>query len=124
MELIFTVLLTSLVLGLLLWVLNRSQVPNYRPSRAKVAELLKQVLAGTAPQQAWDLFIGYPILHDPDLELIRRQCIVLTEGDAENEPYPSGLGAYLFNKAGRARVAEILEELQELIDDEPFQQDF
>lgn len=124
MELIVTVVLTSLVLGLLLWVLNRTQVPHYRPSRESVVELLNKVITGEATQQSWDLFIGYPILHDPDLELIRRQCVVLTEGDADTPGYPTGLGDYLFNKAGREKVREILDELKELIEDEPFQRDF
>ncbi len=124
MELLLTIFLTALVLGALVWVLSRSRLSSYRPSRPQVVRLLQQVIAGEASQQAWDLFIGYPVLHDPELEKIRRRCVMLTEGNDEHPPYPAGLGSYLFNRAGRQQVEDILQELQQLIADEPFQRDF
>ncbi|MCW8885438.1 MAG: hypothetical protein OQK12_09305 [Motiliproteus sp.] len=115
MELIVTIVLTALILGSLLFVLSRSTTPNYRPSRPKVADLLQKVIEGDATQQAWDLFIGYPILHDPELEEIRQRCITLSEGDEHNSPFPSGIGRFIFNRAGREKVKEIYEDLQKLI---------
>lgn len=124
MEIFVSVIITSLVLGSLIWVLARTQVPTYRPTRKSVSELLQKVVDGEATTHAWDMFIGYPILHDPDLELVRRQCIVISEGDEEHPGYPSGLGDNIFNRAGREKIAEVLEEMKELIEEEPFQKDF
>lgn len=124
MDIVVSVVITALVLGSLIWVLARTQVPSYRPTRESVAELLRKVIHGEAAPEQWDMFIGYPILHDPDLELIRRQCIVISEGDEENRGYPSGLGDNIFNRAGREKIAEVLEEMQELIEEEPFKKDF
>lgn len=124
MEILVSIIITSLVLGSLIWVLARTQVPTYRPTRESVAELLQKVIDGKATTHAWDVFIGYPILHDPDLELIRLQCVAISEGDDEHRGYPSGLGDNIFNRVGRAKIAEVLEEMEELMDDEPFQKDF
>ncbi len=124
MDLVVTVILTALFLGALLWVLSRAHRPNYRPSRAQVADLLKQVIEGEASQQAWDLFIGFPEVHDPELEQIRQRCIALTEGDTERPAFPSGIGRFIFNKAGRAEVRLILDDLKTLIANEPFNKDF
>ncbi len=121
---IVTVVLTALILGAMLWVLSRAHSPNYRPSRAQVADLLKQVIEGDASQQAWDLFVGFPDVHDPELETIRQRCIALSEGNEDRPAYPSGIGRFIFNKAGRSEVGVILQELQAVIDGEPFNQDF
>lgn len=124
MELIVTILLTAITLGSLLFVLAKTRVPGYRPTRESVAELLQNVIDGKATTHEWDMFMGYPIIHDPDLELIRRECILISEGDEEHPGYPSGLGDNIFNKAGRGKIAEVLEELKELIEEEPYQKDF
>lgn len=124
MELIVTIVLTAVILGALLWVLSRAHRPNYRPSRPQVAELLKQVIEGDISQQAWDLFVNFPDVHDPELEQIRQRCIALSEGCEDHPAYPSGIGRFIFNKAGRAQVKVILKELQAVIDGEPFNQEF
>ncbi len=124
MELLATIVMTAIVLGGLLWTFSRSAATTYRPDRRKTADLLKKVIEGDALQQSWDLFIGYPILHDPELEEIRQRCIVLSEGDEEHPGYPSGIGRYIFNRAGRQEVEKILKDLEQLMAEEPFSQDF
>ncbi|WP_143820973.1 hypothetical protein [Motiliproteus sp. MSK22-1] len=119
-----TILLTTLVLSGLFWALMRSEKSRYRPDRRKVEDLLKKVIDGEAQSQTWDLYVGYPILHDPELDEIRRRCALLSEGDEEHPPYPSGIGRYIFNRAGRQQVELILKDLQQLIADEPYNQDF
>jgi len=124
MELLVTVLLTTIVLSCLFWALNRAQNTSYRPDRRKVENLLQRVIEGDVLQQAWDLFIGCPVLHDPELEQIRRRCMRLTEGDEEHPPYPSGIVRYIFNRKGREQVEIILQDLRQLIADEPYNKDF
>ena len=124
MEWLITFGLSLVVISLLAWVLSRSRQPRYQPSRKQIEALLQAVLDGTARRQQWDLFIGFPLYHDPELEQIRLRCIQLTDGDPDTEPMGSGIGGYLFDKAGRERLAEVLEALQQLIASEPFQRDF
>ncbi|MEH6825124.1 MAG: hypothetical protein V7629_14545 [Motiliproteus sp.] len=124
MELLLTFVLTLGVIGLLVWVLAHSQSSYYRPTRQQVAELLQSVLDGSAQRSGWELFIAYPLYHDPELEQIRLLCVALTEGGPDSEPMASGIGGYLFDRAGRARLAQVLAELQRLIDAEPFERDF
>tara|TARA_R110002167_G_scaffold15727_9_gene62446 strand:- start:1880 stop:2257 length:378 start_codon:yes stop_codon:yes gene_type:complete len=124
LELLLTFVFSLLVIGLLAWVLSRSKTSRYRPTRQQVVRLLQAVLEGSAQRNQWDLFIGYPLYHDPELEQIRLYCVALTQGDPETEPMASGIGGYLFDRAGRARLAKVLAELQQLVADEPFQRDF
>lgn len=124
MELLLTFLLTLALIGALVWVLSRSRTSRYRPTRQQVVTLLQAVLEGTALQSQWDLFIGYPLYHDPELEQIRLRCVALNEGDPDTEPMTSGIGGYLFDRASRKRLAEVLAELQQLIANEPFQRGF
>ncbi|MFT6914089.1 MAG: hypothetical protein ACJAWL_000377 [Motiliproteus sp.] len=124
MELLLTFMLTLVLMAVLVWVLSRSRTSRYRPTRQQAVALLEAVLEGSASRSQWDLFIGYPLYHDPELEQIRLYCIALTEGDPDTEPMASGIGGYLFDRAGRKRLAEVLDRLQQLIAAEPFQREF
>ena len=124
LEILITFVFSLLVIGLLGWVVARNPRSRYRPTRAEVVTLLQAVIDGEASQTQWDLFIGYPLYHDPELEQIRLRCMALTQGDPDTEPMGSGIGAYLFNRAGREQLAEVLAELKQLIADEPYQRDF
>lgn len=124
MEILITFLFSLIVIGLLAIVVARSPRSRYRPSRADVVALLQAVINGTAQQAQWDLFIGYPMHHDPELDRIRLRCAALTQGDPDTEPMASGLGDYLFDRAGREQIAEVLKQLQELIANEPYRRDF
>ncbi|MEH6473724.1 MAG: hypothetical protein V7752_21080 [Halopseudomonas sp.] len=123
-ELLITFIVSLLVIGSLAWVMSRSKNSQYRPTRQQIVTLFESVLDGTAQQNQWDLFIGYPLYHDPELELLRLLCIKLTNGDPDTEPMGSGIGTYLFDRSGRERVQQVLEHLQKLIAEEPYQQDF
>ncbi|MFT5722458.1 MAG: hypothetical protein ACI9W6_002787 [Motiliproteus sp.] len=128
MALLLTFLLTLalalvLIMGVV-WVLSRSRTSRYRPTRQQVTALLQAVLEGAASRSQWDLFIGYPLYHDPELEQFRLYCVALTEGDPDTEPMASGIGGYLFDRAGRKRLEKVLAELQQLIASEPFQRGF
>jgi len=124
MELLLTFLLSLGVIGLLAWVLSRSTTSHYRPSRQQIVLLLQAVLEGKASRSQWELFVGYPLYHDPELEQLRLRCVALYEGDPDTEPMTSGIGGYLFDRQSRQRLAEVLVELQQLIASEPFQRNF
>lgn len=124
MELLVSFLATLILLAVLFLVLRRARAPAYRPSRRRVLALLEGVAKKQTSRDAWDLFVGLPILHDPELEQIRRRCLILTEGDFLTPPCPSGIGGYLFNRDGRARIEAICADLRELIRQEPFSRSF
>jgi len=124
MQILITILLVAPILALLVWVLSRSAMGSRRATRRGTLALLEGVLNGRASQQAWDLFVGYPIGHDEALEAIRRRCVVLQEGDADNPPAGEGIGDFIFNREGRERLAPIVADLKRLIDAEPFQRSF
>ncbi|WP_210395783.1 hypothetical protein [Motiliproteus sediminis] len=124
MEVLITVALAIPILALLIWVLSRSAMGGQRIDRRSALVLLEGVVSGETPQARWDLFVSYPITWDEELEAIRRRCVVLQEGDDQSPPAVGGIGGYIFNRAGRAEVAKLAEELKALIAQEPYQRDF
>lgn len=124
MDLVVTVLLTAIILGLLIWVLSRSAMSRYRTTRRKTLLMLEGVVAGRTPEAAWELFVSHPIAYDEELEAIRRRCVRLQEGDEEVLPARSGLGNHIFNREGREQVACIAEDLRALIASEPYRRFF
>ncbi|ANG64478.1 hypothetical protein A8C75_19720 [Marinobacterium aestuarii] len=100
------------------------RAPTYRPSRAEILALLQGVLEGTTTWQRWDLYVGMPMRHDPELEAIRLRCLVLQEGD-DNEPAAGeGIDGYLFDRAGRERLRSIVDDLTDLIAKDPVYREF
>lgn len=124
MEFIAAFVVTLLILCLMAAALHFGRSPIYRPSRAEVLALLQGVLNGTTTREQWDLFVGLPMHHDPELEDIRRCCLVLQEGNDDEPAAGEGLDGYLFDRAGRERMAAIVGELQRLIDKEPVYRQF
>lgn len=116
--------ITLVLLCLMAVALYFGRAPTYRPSRPEVLELLQGVLQGTTSRQRWDLFVGLPLRHDPELELIRLRCVVLQEGDEHEPAAGEGVDSYLFDRAGRARLGKIVEDLQALIAKDPVYRQF
>lgn len=124
MEIIPIFLVTLLIIGGLGLALFFGKAPTHRPSRREILELLRGVEDGTTRREAWDLFIGYPLSHDPELDQIRQQCVALEEGDEQNPPIPQGLGDYIYVREGREKVARIADQLEKMIEQEPGFRDF
>lgn len=112
-------LLLVLALGLAF-----GRAPTYRPERESVRELLVSVVEKRAQSGAWELFLGLPIVHDPELEKIRRRCLAVHEGDDEHPPARAGLGDAIYDRAGRERLAQVLTELEHLIAETPVYREF
>lgn len=124
MELIPVFIVTLLFsLGLVL-ALSFGRAPTYRPSRDQVVGLLQALLDGTASASQWDLFIGMPIQHDEVLESVRVECVTLHEGLDGSAPAREGLDGYIYDRAGRERIARILEDLQRVIREAPITREF
>ncbi len=124
MEFIAAFVVTLLVLCLMALALHFGRSPMYRPSRPEVLELLQGVVEGSTSRERWDLFIGLPMHHDPELEAIRRRCLALQEGDDDEYAAGEGLDGYLFDRDGRERMARIVADLRHLIDREPIYRKF
>ncbi|WP_305856414.1 hypothetical protein [Balneatrix alpica] len=124
LTLLVSFLLTLVVILFTWWGFSRMGVPSYRPSRSKVEELLQGLIDGYTSREEWELFIGMPIQHDPELEAIRVRCVALEEGDDQHPPYPHGINGYLYNRAGREAAKLILQEVKTLKANEPYGRDF
>lgn len=92
---------------------------GYRPSRQSVLLLLRGIEDGSTRQEAWDMFLGYPVSHDPELEAIRRELVALHEGLDGTVAAKEGISGYIYDREGRARVAKVTAQLEKLISDEP-----
>ncbi|MBR9883209.1 MAG: hypothetical protein GYB21_05960 [Oceanospirillales bacterium] len=124
LEFIPVFVFTLILLVLLVVFMRFGRLPTYRPSRDDVRKLLAGVLERTTSVEAWELFLGLPISHDPELEAIRRRCLAIHEGLDGERAAGTGLDGYLYDRAGRARIAEVLEQLDELIRTSPITKEF
>ncbi len=124
MDFIPVFLVTLLIVGGLGMALFFGKAPTHRPSRQEILAIMRGIETGTTRQERWDLFIGYPLTHDPELDLFRQQCVALEEGDGENPPLGQGLGDYIYNREGRAKIQQLADELEKMIEEEPKYREF
>ncbi|MDB4309048.1 hypothetical protein N9913_01940, partial [Porticoccaceae bacterium] len=99
MNFIITVALTFIVVMLALLVFRYVGLPIYRVEAINVQRLLESVLAETASTTDWDIFVGMPIRHDPELDKIRVQCAMLEVSEITAEH-----GLVRFSPAGRREL--------------------
>lgn len=97
-----TIILSSAVFGLVLWLLLRVRTPHYRVSSQQVRELLEQVVVGQANSNDWAVFLAYQIRDNLQLEKIRQQCVLIDEREYRSH------GDYLLTQRGRDQVEAIL----------------
>ncbi|WP_151702733.1 hypothetical protein [Nitrincola alkalilacustris] len=112
-------LVTLCVMILIVLAMMFGKPIGYRPSRESVLLLLRGIEDGSTRQEAWDMFLGYPVSHDPELEAIRRQLVTLHEGLDGATAAKEGLSGYIYDREGRARVAKFTAQLEKLINEEP-----
>lgn len=115
MEFVATFLVCLFILLLLVVALVFGRPPVYRPSREYVLNMIEGMISGEQDQDAWTLFVGLPIIHDPELEEIRLSCYEL-ELDAESGGAVSfGSARYRYNDQGMDRLKLLRGELEQLI---------
>lgn len=119
-EFIIAFLVSLLLIGGLVVALIWGRAPAWRPDRRQVLALMQRLQSGEARRDEWEMFVGLPVLHDPELETIRRQCVAIHEGDDTHPPAGDGLEPYLYDRAARARLAEVQADLEKLIENEPY----
>ena len=106
MDFIITVALTFIVVILALVVFRYAGAPVYRVEAPNIERLLESVLAQTATTADWDVFVGIPIHHDPELDKIRVQCAMLETSEMTEQR-----GRVIFSAAGRSELQQILNQL-------------
>ena len=124
MEMIVVFVVTLIVLIGLALALAFGRPPTYRPGRGETLTLLKDVIAGTASEEAWQLFLSVPVMHDPVLETLREQCVEIDEGSDEHAPCGAGINGFIYGQEGRERLALLAKELEQLIAKEPVVREF
>ncbi|WP_151671579.1 hypothetical protein [Nitrincola schmidtii] len=98
--------------------------PSYRPDRAYVLKLIKGIEDQTTSPQSWDMLIGYPISHDPELENIRRWLVAIHEGTDGQKPAREGINGFIYDRESRARLAPVIVQLEKLIEETPVTKEF
>lgn len=106
MEFLVTVVLATLLIGVAFFVFHFFGTPFYRLEPINVRRLLESVLAETATVADWDVFIGMPIRHNPDLERIRKRCAELAESEMTERN-----DRVIFTAQGRSQLQEMLDSL-------------
>lgn len=110
MELLLTIGLSFLIFALIVWGFMHMRAPRFRMERPQFLKGLEDAITGQADDNEWRLLVAYPMRHDPVLERLRRECLVI-----EEEEY-TGASPYLFSEAGIERLRALRLQLLEEID--------
>ena len=110
MDFIITVGLSFALILVALLVFRYVGLPVYRIEAINIKTLLESVLNQTATEADWDVFIGMPIRHNPELDDIRVECAMLaiTEMTVQR-------GVVIFSDTGRAQLEQQLHILNKQI---------
>ncbi|MCK9505036.1 MAG: hypothetical protein M0Q95_12750 [Porticoccaceae bacterium] len=101
LALAFVVVLVAL---LLFW---KFGAPFYRVEKENIVKLLELILSGQATEADWEVFAGYPIRHDAELEKIQQRCLDIAES------HYTGGRRVLFTEEGLALLQKVLDDLRD-----------
>ncbi|WP_417583529.1 hypothetical protein [Nitrincola sp.] len=124
MEFLIVFVVSAFFLALIGVAMAFGKSPSYRPDRHYVLKLIKGVEDRTTTEQAWDMLIGYPISHDPELEAIRRQLVELHEGNLDRPAARQGINGYIYDRESRQRLQSVVIQLEKLIAESPVTREF
>lgn len=124
MEFILVFVISFFILSAVAIAFALGRPPTYRPSRKEIAQLLLDVIEKKASTERWEMFLSLPINHDPELEEIREQCLIIAYGDENSGPSGEGIDGGIFDRRGNSRVQEVLNRLTRLIKAEPVSKTF
>ncbi|KDE39658.1 MAG: hypothetical protein ACK4L8_15255 [Nitrincola lacisaponensis] len=124
MEFLIVFIVSAVFLLLIGVAMAFGKSPSYRPDRQYVLDLIKGIETRTTSPQAWDMLIGYPISHDPELEAIRRWLVALHEGTDGHKPAREGINGYIYDRESRQRLVAVIERLEKLIAEAPVTREF
>ncbi len=111
MDYLATLALSVLIIGAALAVLMRVSTPRYRLDRDNVLTLLSMVLDGQATENDWNVFVGIPIRHDPELEALRLRCLEIERREFIGHGQGPSPGRHLFSREGLRQIEALRREL-------------
>lgn len=106
---------TCLILGLLIAAMYFGRPPIYQVTREEALKLLNQLLLGTLKEVKWLIFIGHPILADPQLNDLRLQCAAIEQAAENGDMISFTVGAKRYDKVGLKQIESVLDELEMLM---------
>ena len=124
MEFLIVFFVSAVFLMLIAVALSFGKSPSYRPDREYVLKLIIGIEDKTTTQQSWDILIGYPISHDPELENIRRWLVAIHEGTDGNIPAREGINGYIYDRDTRERLLPVMRSLKKLIEETAVTREF
>lgn len=107
MNFLLTVFLTFIIVLIILLLFVRVGSPVYRLEKKNLIVLMKMVIEGRASENDWQVFLGYPLRHNDELEAVRLRCHEISERE-----YIGGTG-FLLTEKGIEEVKQILSELED-----------
>jgi hypothetical protein len=100
----------SLLIGTTLYFVFRwVKTPFYRVDKQQMISTLEKVLTGQATENDWRLTFSMTIRHQPDLEILRQECLDIEEKYFIGESKPP----YLFSELGLSELEIVLDSLKE-----------
>ncbi|QEQ97868.1 hypothetical protein [Neptunomonas concharum] len=119
---VFLICLAFLLLLTLALLFGRP--PVYRPTREEILDLISALCDGSLDGEKWSLFIGIPIVHDPELESIRQACYEIEVSADQGKDIKFSGGGFRYNAQGMSQVEEQKSKLNKLINDTPIFRSF
>ena len=115
MNFLLTLFLTFLLVLFAFVFFIKISPPVYRLEKKNVVNLLKLVVDGQATENDWEVFLGVPIVHNEQLESIRRRCQEISEREyiGGRVGVHTGSQGHLLTEKGIEEVREILTKLIE-----------
>ena len=110
MDFIITIGLAFVLILVALLVFRYVGLPVYRLEAINIKRLLESVLDETATEDDWNVFVGIPIHHNPELDEIRVECAML-----EITEMSLRQGRVIFSDQGRGKIEQQLQIINSLI---------
>lgn len=119
MEFLIVLTVSFLILVAVALAFALGRPPTYRPSRTEIMKLLVDLMDQKLELVRWEMFLSLPIHHDPELEKIRSDCLLVAFGDELAPAAKEGINGAIYDKEGLARIRVIAAKLNKLIQSEP-----
>ncbi|TPE50887.1 hypothetical protein FJM67_10020 [Maribrevibacterium harenarium] len=104
-------LLFCLLVGLLLFfALKKRRLPYYQVSQQDCVRILEQALSGELSEYDWQVFIGFTVTYDEDIEALRLTCAQIDEDCTKNARLVQGKLCVCFTKEGMLQLESLLDE--------------
>jgi hypothetical protein len=127
MEFIAVFLVCFVILLILALALTFGKPPVYRPSRDHILEQIRKVEEGHMTNldiEQWNVTVGIPIVHDPELEKIRQECQLLEWAAEQRDECSFSPGRFRFDERGMRQLESIRKALEKIIQEAPIYRSF